>query len=58
MRKVVMIIGLLSVLATSAQAGYWQHTPTFGGGSTSRYVPEFGDSFRSGSGLGSIYGYR
>ena len=27
MRKIVMVIGILSVLATSANAGYWKHTP-------------------------------
>ena len=27
MRKIAMVIGILSVLATSANAGYWKHTP-------------------------------
>ena len=27
MKKIVMVIGILSVLATSANAGYWKHTP-------------------------------
>ena len=27
MRKIAMVIGILSVLATSANAGYWTHTP-------------------------------
>ena len=30
MKKIVMVIGILSVLATSANAGYWSHTPSFG----------------------------
>ena len=33
-----MVIGILSMLATSANAGYWTHTPnTYGGGWTSTY---------------------
>jgi len=27
MRKIAMIVSLLAVLGTSAQAGYWTHTP-------------------------------
>ena len=27
MKKIAMVIGILSVLATSANAGYWTHTP-------------------------------
>ena len=27
MRKMAIVIGILSVLATSANAGYWEHTP-------------------------------
>ena len=27
MKKIAMVIGILSVLATSANAGYWSHTP-------------------------------
>ena len=38
MRKIAMVIGILSVLATSAQAGYWSHTPSFNGGWNSTYV--------------------
>ena len=30
MRKIAMIVGLVSVLATNANAGYWKHTPDFG----------------------------
>jgi|TARA_B100001971_G_scaffold180938_1_gene177418 hypothetical protein len=37
MRKLAMIVGLISVLATSAQAGYWSHTPSFNGGWNSTY---------------------
>ena len=42
MKKIAMVIGILSVLATSANAGYWSHTPTFGGGSKSEYIPTYG----------------
>tara|TARA_B100001540_G_C15766213_1_gene624103 strand:- start:1400 stop:1588 length:189 start_codon:yes stop_codon:yes gene_type:complete len=42
MRKIAMVIGILSVLATSANAGYWTHTPNiFGGGYTSKYTPTY-----------------
>ena len=41
MKKIAMVIGILSVLATSANAGYWTHTPTWGGGSTSTYTPTY-----------------
>ena len=27
MRKIAIVIGILSVLATSANAGYWTHIP-------------------------------
>ena len=27
MKKIAMVIGILSVLATSANAGSWSHTP-------------------------------
>ena len=30
MKKIAMIIGILSVLATSANAGYWTHTLSTG----------------------------
>ena len=30
MKKIAMVIGILSVLATSANAGYWTNTPYFG----------------------------
>ena len=37
-----MVIGILSVLATSANAGYWTHTPNiYGGGYTSTYTPTY-----------------
>ena len=38
MKKIAMIVGLISVLATSAQAGYWSHTPSFNGGWNSTYI--------------------
>ena len=41
MKKIAIVIGILSVLATSANAGYWTHTPTYGGGSTSTYTPTY-----------------
>jgi len=41
MKKIAMVIGILSVLATSANAGYWSHTPSFGGGYTSTYTPTY-----------------
>ena len=41
MRK-AMVIGILSVLATSANAGYWTHTNNiYGGGYTSTYTPTY-----------------
>ena len=30
MRKIAMIIGVLTVIATSANAGYWTHTLSVG----------------------------
>ena len=39
MRKIAMIVGLLSILAVNANAGYWTHTPSYGGGYTSTYTP-------------------
>ena len=41
MKKIALVIGILSVLATSANAGYWSHTPSFGGGYTSTYTPTY-----------------
>ena len=42
MRKIAMVIGILSVLATSANAGYWNHTSNiYGGGYTSTYTPTY-----------------
>ena len=37
MKKIAMVIGILSVLAVNAQAGTWTHTPTWGGGYTSTW---------------------
>lgn len=46
MRKIAMVVGMLSVLATSAlvfttsaQAGSWVCTPNWGGGQTCTYRP-------------------
>ena len=41
MKKIAMVIGILSVLATSANAGYWSHTQSWGGGYTSTYTPTY-----------------
>ena len=42
MRKIAMVIGILSVLATSAQAGYWTHSyNSFTGNTYSNYTPTF-----------------
>ena len=41
MKKMAMVIGILSVLATSANAGYWTHTPSWGGGYNSTYTPSY-----------------
>ena len=49
MRKMAIVIGILSVLATSAHAGYWKITP-YSDGSWSVYSPE-----RPINRMGSIY---
>ena len=42
MKKIAMVIGILSIFATSANAGYWTHTPNiYGGGYTSTYTPTY-----------------
>ena len=41
MRKIAMIVGLLSILAVNANAGYWTTTPSYGGGWTSTYQPTY-----------------
>tara|TARA_B100001179_G_scaffold80278_1_gene56679 strand:+ start:91 stop:273 length:183 start_codon:yes stop_codon:yes gene_type:complete len=42
MRKIAMVIGILSVLATNANAGYWTHNyNSYGGGYTSTYTPTY-----------------
>ena len=42
MKKIAMVIGILSVLAVNAQAGTWTHTPNvWGGGYTSSYQPSY-----------------
>ena len=47
MRKIAMIVGLLSILAVNANAGIWTHTPTYGGGWTSTYTPTYNWSTNS-----------
>jgi hypothetical protein len=37
MKKIVMMIGLISVLATSANAGVWKTTPNYSGGYNTTY---------------------
>ncbi len=46
MKRLLMTIGILSILATSANAGYWSHTPKFGGGWESHYIPSTTDILR------------
>ncbi len=46
MKRLIMTIGILSMLATSANAGYWSHTPKFGGGWESHYIPSTTDILR------------
>ena len=41
MKKIAMVIGILSVLATNANAGYWTHSNNAFGGSTSTYTPTY-----------------
>ena len=41
MKKIAMIIGVLSILATSANAGYWTHSGNGFGGYTSTYTPTY-----------------
>ena len=42
MKKIAMVIGILSVLAANANAGYWTHNyNTYGGGYTSTYTPTY-----------------
>ena len=47
MRKIAMIVGILSILAVNANAGIWKHTPTYGGGWTSTYMPTYNWSTNS-----------
>ena len=43
MRKITMIVGILSILAVNAaNAGIWRHVPNYyGGGWTSTYQPTY-----------------
>ena len=45
MKKLALVISILSILASSANAGYWSHTPQIGGG-TSTYNPSTTDILR------------
>lgn len=46
MKKLALVISILSILASSANAGYWSHTPQIGGGWTSTYNPSTTDILR------------
>ena len=43
MRKIAMIVGLVSVLATNANAGYWSSQPNAYGGFNYTYNYSVGD---------------
>ena len=47
MRKLAMIVGLLSILAVNANAGIWTTLPNYGGGWTSTYTPTYNWSTNS-----------
>ena len=48
MRKIAMIVGILSILAVNANAGIWTHVPNYyGGGWTSTYTPTYNWSTNS-----------
>ena len=42
MKKIGLLITLILMTMSSANAGYWSHTPTYGGGWKSPYVPSYG----------------
>ena len=41
MKKIGLLITLILMTMSSANAGYWSHTPTYGGGYTSTYTPTY-----------------
>ena len=41
MRKIAMIVSVLAILGTSAQAGTWTTMPNVYGGYTSTYTPTY-----------------
>ncbi len=46
MKKLALVIGVLAIFATNANAGYWSHTPQVGGGWKSEYYPSTTDILR------------
>jgi len=46
MKKIAMIVGLISVLATNANAGYWSSKPNVYGGFNYSYNYSNGDILR------------
>ena len=56
MRKIAMIVGLISVLATSANAGYWSSSPNAFGGYNYQYNYSTNDILNQ-YGLGLGYGF-
>ena len=56
MRKIAMIVGLISVLATSANAGYWSSSPNAFGGYNYTYNYSTNDILNQ-YGLGLGYGF-
>jgi len=42
MKKIGLLITLILMTMSSAHAGYWSHTPTYGGGWKSEYTPSYG----------------
>ena len=42
MKKIGLLITLILMTMSSANAGYWSHTPTYDGGWKSIYVPSYG----------------
>ena len=46
MKRLLMTIGILSMLANSANARCWSNTPKFEGGWKSHYIPSTTDILR------------
>ena len=56
MRKIAMVIGILSILATNANAGYWSSSPNAFGGFNYKYNYSTNDILNQ-YGLGLGYGF-